>query len=38
MTSGIKEKTGGVYFYSDISKIFKSEFNDHIIYKIIDTE
>jgi len=29
---------GDVYFYSDISKMFESEFIDHIIYKVRDTE
>ena len=29
---------GDVYFYEEIGKMFKSEFIDHIIYKVRDTE
>jgi hypothetical protein len=29
---------GDVYFYEEIGKIFESEFVDHIIYKVRDTE
>jgi hypothetical protein len=29
---------GDVYFYEDISKKFKSEFIDFIIYKVRDTD
>lgn len=29
---------GDVYFYEEIGKIFESEFIDHIIYKVRDTE
>jgi len=29
---------GDVYFYEEISKIFESEFVDHIIYKVRDTD
>jgi hypothetical protein len=38
MTSGIKEQTGGVYFYSNISKMFKGGVIGHIIYKVIDAK
>jgi len=33
-----EDVVGDVYFYLDISKMFESEFIDHIIYKVRDTE